>query len=94
MSQPLLRPTHVRPQLDSAPYAPVPAVTPPPAPALNTILAVREHAPAEIRELESEIATMQSRLAAAHARKRLLEELLRVITSAETPPNPGMTVVR
>ena len=51
--------------------------------ALNTILAEREHAPAEIAELESEIHQLHHRLAPAHARKHLLEELLSVIEEAD-----------
>jgi hypothetical protein len=65
--------------------------------ALNTILAVREHAPAEIRELEAEIHALHGRLAVSHARKRLLEQLLCVIAEADAEPSPrqpGMAVVR
>jgi hypothetical protein len=69
----------------------------PPAAALNTILAVREHAPAEISELEAEIAALQQRLVQAAARKRLLEQLLETIQrsddDAATRPG-GMRVVR
>ena len=65
--------------------------------ALNTILAVREHAPAEIQELETEIHALHNRLAVSHARKRLLEQLLHVISEADAgqpPRQAGMTVVR
>jgi hypothetical protein len=71
--------------------------TTPVAPALNTILAVREHAPAEIDELETEIQALHHRLGAAYARKRLLEQLLAVIkqADAERPgAQSGMAVVR
>lgn len=67
------------------------------SPGLNTILAVREHAPAEIGELDAEIRSLHCRLVAAHARKRLLEALLAVIREADaaTPPGPAsMSVVR
>ena len=68
----------------------------PASPTLNTILAVREHAPAEIDELETEIQTLHHRLGVAYARKRLLEQLLAVIrrADAERPASPGMAVVR
>jgi hypothetical protein len=69
----------------------------PAASALNTILAVREHAPAEIQELEAEIHALHHRLAVSHARKRLLEQLLTVIADADAahaPRQPGMAVVR
>jgi hypothetical protein len=69
----------------------------PPSPSLNTILAVREHAPPEIEELEQEIEALHARLAVAHARKRLLEELVRVINSADADralTQSGMAVVR
>ena len=71
--------------------------TVPVAPTINTILAVREHAPAEIDELETEIQALHHRLGAAYARKRLLEQLLAVIkqADAERPAAPtGMAVVR
>lgn len=69
----------------------------PVAPALNTILAVREHAPAEIDELETEIQALHHRLGTAYARKRLLEQMLAVIrqADAERPAAPsGMAVLR
>ena len=69
----------------------------PAASALNTILAVREHAPAEIEDLETEIHALQNRLTVSHARKRLLEQLLNVIAEADTeqpPRQAGMAVVR
>lgn len=69
----------------------------PATPAINTILAVREHAPAEIDELEGEIQQLHHRLGVAYARKRLLEQLLSVIRAAdaENPPSrPGMSVLR
>lgn len=69
----------------------------PAATGLNTILAVREHAPNEISELETEIRHLHQKLGAAYARKRLLEQLLSVINEADaacaTQP-AGMTVVR
>ncbi|HYV95857.1 MAG TPA: hypothetical protein VE967_00225, partial [Gemmatimonadaceae bacterium] len=69
-----------------------------PGPILNTILLVREHAPAEIEELASEIQTLNQRLAAAHERKHVLEQLLAVVRDAEphvarTTP-AAITVVR
>jgi hypothetical protein len=68
----------------------------PVAPALNTILAVREHAPAEIEELETEILQLHQKLGVAYARKRLLEQLLNVIRNAdaENPPRTAMAVMR
>ncbi|HKS06271.1 MAG TPA: hypothetical protein VJR92_08170 [Gemmatimonadaceae bacterium] len=69
----------------------------PVATGLNTILAVREHAPAEIEELETEIRHWHQKLGAAYARKRLLEQLLVVIheADAERAAQPvGMAVVR
>jgi hypothetical protein len=69
----------------------------PGAPALNTILAVREHAPAEIDELDAEIKSLHHRLGTAYARKRLLEQMLAVIrqADAECPAPPsGMAVMR
>lgn len=71
--------------------------TAPVAPAINTILAVREHAPAEIVELEAEIQALHQRLGVAYARKRLLEELLDVIRGADakgSTPQTGMAVMR
>lgn len=63
---------------------------------LNTILAVREHAPAEIEELEIEIGHLHQKLGAAYARKRLLEQLVLAIreADAERAAQPGMAVVR
>jgi hypothetical protein len=69
----------------------------PTVPGLNTILAVRDHAPAEIEVLESEIRVLKERLAYACARKRLLEQLLAVIQQADAGwPSPcaPMTVVK
>lgn len=67
------------------------------APSLNTILAVREHAPAEIEELEAEIQNLHYKLGAAYARKRLLEQLLSTIREADADrikaPN-GMAVMK
>lgn len=72
--------------------------TPAPVPsAINTILAVREHAPAEIDELEMEIQTLHRKLGAAYSRKRLLERLLNVIREAESEAAAqpgGMSVMR
>ena len=71
-------------------------VQPGAAPALNTILAVREHAPAEIDELDYEIRLLQHRLGVAHACKRLLERLLDVISQADgerVAPPAGTAVV-
>ena len=71
-------------------HAPVPT-------AINTILAVREHAPAEIAELEMEIQNLHRRLGVAYARKRLLEQLLGVIRRAEADSaglQGGMSVMR
>jgi hypothetical protein len=82
----------------SEPAVPERTVAPAPVPsAINTILAVREHAPAEIEELELEIQNLHRKLGAAYARKRLLEQLVAVIAQAETDaaalPN-GMSVLR
>ena len=69
----------------------------PVTPALNTILAVREHAPGEIEELELEIQGLHHRLGVAYARKRLLEQMLSVIqkADAEQPTlHAGMAVMR
>ena len=88
------RPPVARPEPLVRPRVSGPA---PVAPALNTILAVREHAPAEIDELESEIQNLHHKLGAAYARKRLLEQLLAVIrqADAERPAAAtGMAVVR
>jgi hypothetical protein len=63
----------------------------PAVPALNTILAVREHAPNEIAELEGEIRALQERLGAAYARKRLLEQMLHVIHQAEAAARAAPT---
>ena len=65
--------------------------------ALNTILAVREHAPVEIQELEAEIHALHNRLSVSHARKRLLEQLLDVISEADAERSsrqPGIAVLR
>ena len=64
--------------------------------ALNTILAVSEHAPAEISELAEEIRALHHRLGVAHARKKLLERLLEVIQQSdeESAPHSGMSVMR
>lgn len=67
------------------------------APVLNTILVVREHAPAEIEELESEIRILHAKLGAAYSRKRLLEQLLSAIREADAAgpaPQSGMAVLR
>jgi hypothetical protein len=69
----------------------------PVAPGLNTVLAVREHAPAEIEELETEIQHLHEKLGVAYARKRLLEQMLSVIreADAERPVlQSGMAVVK
>jgi hypothetical protein len=70
----------------------------PVAPAINTILAVRDHAPGEIEELTAEIQQLHQRLGVAYARKRLLEQLLNVIREAEdtagVTPQQGMAVIR
>lgn len=66
-------------------------------PALNTILAVRDHAPAEIEELDALIQSLHHRLGVAYARRRLLEQLLAVIRDADAggaAAIPGMAVVR
>jgi hypothetical protein len=82
----------------SEPATPERPVTPAPVPsAINTILAVREHAPAEIAELEMEIQNLHRRLGVAYARKRLLEQLLAVIRRAEADASSmqgGMSVMR
>jgi hypothetical protein len=73
------------------------AGTTPAASGLNTILAVRDHAPAEIDVLDAEIRALKERLAYACARKRLLEQLLAVIHQADAGwPSPctPMTVVK
>lgn len=74
------------------PTSPMPLV----GPSINTILAVREHAPSEIVELETEIRSLHVRLHAAHARKQILEELVAVIERAETERmgGTGLSVVR
>jgi hypothetical protein len=79
-----------------APLIPRSASLTPIAAGLNTILAVREHAPAEIEELETEIRHLHQKLGAAYARKRLLEQLVLAIreADAERATQPGMTVVR
>jgi hypothetical protein len=74
--------THSHTRIDSATSA-VRVGASPSGSALNTILAVREHAPTEIGELDAEIKQLHHRLAAAHARKQLLEELLAVIEEAD-----------
>jgi hypothetical protein len=82
------------------PEAPPPErpVTAAPVPStINTILAVREHAPAEIEELEMEIQNLHRRLGVAYARKRLLEQLLSVIRQSESDhaaQQGGMAVMR
>jgi hypothetical protein len=76
--------------------------TPPEAPhnvgpGINTVLAVREHAPAEIDELELQIKSLHHRLGAAYARKHLLERLVAVIREADglhTAAQPGIAIVR
>jgi hypothetical protein len=82
----------------SEPATPERPVTHAPVPsAINTILAVREHAPAEIAELEMEIQNLHRRLGVAYARKRLLEQLLAVIrrSEADSASMPdGMSVMR
>lgn len=78
----------------------VTAITPPPAPApvvapaINTILAVREHAPAEIEELNAQIQSLHHRLGAAYARKHLLEQLLACINESDNTRSPGMSIVK
>jgi hypothetical protein len=79
----------------------VTSITPPPAittnspaPAINTILAVREHAPAEIDELNALIQNLHHRLGVAYARKHLLEQLLTVIHESDGNRAPGMSIVR
>jgi hypothetical protein len=68
--------------------------------AINTILAVQEHAPAEILELEAIISTLQLKLNIAYARKRLLEQLVETIRDAApaaqiaTGGQPPMVLVR
>lgn len=82
----------------SAPAVPERPVTPAPVPsAINTILAVRDHAPAEIEELELEIQALHRKLGFAYARKRLLEQLLCVIRQSEADASlqqGGMSVMR
>jgi hypothetical protein len=82
----------------SEPATPERPVTPAPVPsAINTILAVREHAPAEIEELELEIQALHRKLGVAYARKRLLEQLLVVIRQSEADSaslQGGMSVLR
>jgi hypothetical protein len=86
-----------RPAVRSEPPAQRPSTPALGAPTLNTILAVREHAPAEIEELETEIQTLHYKLGAAYARKRLLEQLLEVIRESDadrTRLQSGMSVLK
>ena len=80
------------------PVRTTPAQVSPVVPALNTILAVRDHAPAEILELEQTIVTLRQRLDVAYARKRLLEQLVAVIRDADPAtqhsPMPPISLVR
>ena len=80
-----------------APHIQRSASATPAASGLNTILAVREHAPAEIEELDVEIRHLHQKLGSAYARKRLLEQLLLVIHEADAEraaQSPGMAVLR
>jgi hypothetical protein len=80
---------------DSVVHQPTPSASVA-APAINTILAVREHAPAEIEELSVLIQTLHHRLGVAYARKHLLEKLLTVIHEADgaTVSTSGLAVMR
>ena len=62
----------------------------PVGPVINTIRAIKDHAPAEIAELEGTIQVLRKRLSMALARKNLLEELVAVIADAEPLIQPVM----
>lgn len=50
---------------------------------INTVLAVRDHAPNEIAELDEEITALLARLTVARAKRAMLQDLLAITQSQE-----------